>query len=88
MGNTSSRWTKWRRTSQEKALIMVKINRLQIQQHKQQPNSRTAIKKAKEEEITLIELTAATRPATTTIIIIDLDIKRTSKTSRLNPGII
>lgn len=87
MGNTSSRWTKWRRTSQEKALIMVKINRLQIQQHKQQSNSRSPIKKAKEEEITLIEPTAAARPATTTIVI-DLDIKRTSKTSRLNPGII
>ncbi len=68
---------------------MVKINRLQIQQHKQQPNTRSAIKKAKEEEITLIEPTAAARPAAvTTAIVIKWDIKRARKTSRLNPGII
>lgn len=70
---------------------MVKINRLQIQQHKQQHNTRTPIKKAKKEEIALIEPTAAARTTTTTIAItidIDIDIKLISKTSRWNPGII
>ena len=69
---------------------MVKINRLQIQQHKQQHNTRTPIKKAKKEEIALIEPTAAARTTTTIAITIDIDIdiKLISKTSRRNPGII
>lgn len=67
---------------------MVKINRLQIQQHKQQQqNPRTPIKKAKKKEITLIEPPAATSRPTATIII-NIDIKRTGKTSRLTVIII
>lgn len=65
---------------------MVKINRLQIQQHRQQykqhHNTRTPIKKAKKEEIALIEPTAAAARTTTIAITINIDIKLISKTSR------